>query len=277
MKRKILAFFLITIFLLTSYAWAVTGKWKLIIRIKGVVESQFRGATKWERIWRNRMLKDGDRARTLKDSRERIKLADNSLISMGQNTEVEMSQYEVKEKSRIVKVKLFFGKIRNKVTRLSGKKTKYEVETPNAVLAAKGTDFYVEYDNETAGEDKGGVTKLIVFEDSILVTSRKESALIAAGNSALIGPSGVIEINPAGLKALPAGSAKPDGPIDIDMIEFEPDLFQASTADVPFDPHAPPVSNPTVTSGVPNIPQGGGVVAPPPGQTGSITVIVNTK
>ena len=276
MRKKIAIILLIAIVALTVSAWAVSEKWKLVIRLKGTVESQFRGKNRWEQIWQSRMLQDGDRARTMANSKARIKLADNSMVTLGQNTEVELSKYQVEKKSNITEIKLFFGKVRNRVTKAKGKKTRYRVKTPNAVLAARGTEFYVEYDNEQAGNGSGGVTKLIVFSDTVEMIVGDKSVLVHQGNSAMVGPSGNIVVNPPGLKAAPPGSPVTPGNPDIDLIEYDPTVYEATAHDVPHDPHAPSTST-AVSGDNPNTVQEGGSgpnVVPPLSETGNINVII---
>ena len=276
MSRKTVIILLMVIMALTAVSWAVSDKWKLVIKVAGTVESQFSGQSKWEEIWQSRMLQDGDRTRTLANSRARIKLSDNSLVTLGQNTEVELSKYQVEQKSNVVELKLLFGKIRNNVAKSKNKKVKYEVKTPNAVLAARGTDFFVEYSNETAGEQpQGGVTKLIVFSDTVELTAGGRTVLIHQGNSAMVGASGNITVNPPGLKAAPPSPpGVPNAIPDIDLVEYQPQTHEANAQEIPYDPHVPN----TAGNSTPNTVQEGGtgpnVVPPSGGEGGHINVII---
>lgn len=275
MSRKTVIILLMVLMALTAVSWAVSDKWKLVIKVAGTVESQFAGQSKWEEVWQSRMLQDGDRTRTLANSRARIKLSDNSLVTLGQNTEVELSKYQVEQKSNVVELKLMFGKIRNNVAKSKDKKVQYEVKTPNAVLAARGTDFYVEYSNETAGEPQGGVTKLIVFSDTVELTAGGQTILIHQGNSAMVGASGNIVVNPPGLEASPPSPpGTPNLKPDVDLVEYEPQVYEANAQEIPYDPHIPNTTgNPS-----PNTVQEGGtgpnVVPPAGGEGGHINVII---
>lgn len=279
MKRKIAMFLFICFIVVTISAWAVSPEWKLVIAVKGIVQSQFTGSSKWVRIWQSRMLKDGDKAKTKADSRAKIRLADNSVVTIGANSEVEVSQFKLKKQSRIVKIKLFFGKMRNKVGRFTGKESKYEVQTPNAVMAARGTDFFVEYDNERAdeSEETEGVTRIIVFSDNVELTAEGVTKIISAGNSAMVGPSGNIIMNPAGLmpKSAPpliAGQKPQRKPGDADLMQYEPGPQHTTMNNIPLDPYFPP-QRPNTPPANPEIRPDAPMV-PPPGHTGSITVIV---
>jgi hypothetical protein len=274
-KKYLYAFVLLcAVVLCSSTSWAVTGDWKLVIKVKGVVESQFQGDPKWERIWQNRLLHDGDKTRTGSDSRAIIRLVDNSYFTLGENTEVEVSKFQLTSTERELKMKITAGKMRSSIGKFTGKNSKVEVQTPNAVMAARGTEFFVEYDDKTAGPGAGGVTRVIVFESTVAVTSNGVTQLVTAGNSAEIGPSGNIMLNPPGLEASIPGSMQPSPQApDVDLIEFDPVIYQAGTAGVPSDPYVP--NSPVATGGSADyVPQNGGAFVPPPGNTGSIIVII---
>lgn len=278
MSRKTVIILLMVLMALTAVSWAVSDKWKLVIKVAGTVESQFGGQSRWEEIWQSRMLQDGDKARTLANSRARIKLSDNSIVTLGQNTEVEMSKYQVEPKSNVVELKLLFGKIRNNVAKSKGKKVKFEVKTPNAVLAARGTDFFVEYSDETAGAPQGGVTRLIVFSDTVELTAGGRSVLIHQGNSAMVGASGNIIVNPPGLRAAPPpapGSAVTPGTNpDIDLVEYGPQVHEANAQEIPYDPHVPNTTGNPTAGTVQEGGSGPNVVPPSGGEGGHINVII---
>ena len=268
-------FLLCAVILCSTASWGVSQDWKLVVRVKGVVESQFQGESKWERIWQNRLLLDGDKTRTGTDSRAIIRLVDNSYFTLGEKTEVEVAKFQLSTSERELKMKLTQGKLRSSIGKFTGKKNQVEVQTPNAVMAARGTEFYVEYDDTTAGPGAGGTTNLIVFESSVAITSNGVTQIITAGNSAQVGPSGVIMLNPPGLGSRAPGFMQPTPQApDVDLIEFEPTIY-TGTATVPADPYVPPHS-PIVTGGsTGQAPlQTGGAIVPPPGNTGSIIVII---
>jgi hypothetical protein len=258
MKIRIAVLLIVSLCLLAfSSVFANDQNWRLAIRDRGVVENQYSGRGSWHRIWQSRMLNDGDRLRTQANSRARVQLPDNSIISIGENSEVEMSEFKMNDQSRIVKVKLFMGRVRSRVGHFFGKESSYEVETPNGVLAARGTDFLVQH---TGGTDAGGQTTLLVYSSAVDVTAGGQTMTIPAGNSAVIAPTGMIFMNPAGVtvQQSPVETSSPDA-----------DLFQApaesssssssssstsststtSTSSVPADP----ISN-TTTTGVASSP-----------------------
>lgn len=275
MKKVFNALVLLSFLLLgTNTAWSVTADWKLVVRVKGVVESLFSGETNWERIWQSRMLRDGDKARTGADSRANIRLADNSIVVLGANTEVEISKFQISDQSRNVEFKLFNGKMRNTVGSFRGKDSRFEVKTPNAVMAARGTEFYVEYEPQSVGDgNRGGTTRLIVFTNSVEITAGGVTKIITAGNSAQVGPTGGIVINPPGVEM--RGPSSPPSMIpDIDLIEYQPAPAPSVVHQIPYDPQVPQQT--IATGGKPDSPplQPSGTVVPPPGNTGSVIIII---
>lgn len=270
MKRNIVIILLVTfIIAVFSAAYCARDNWKLVVRVKGTVENQYAGSSKWHLIWQSRKLQDGDKARTQENSRAKIRLADQSVITLGENTEVEMSEFHVKEQSRVAKIKLFLGRIRTRVGRFTGKESKFEVKTPNAVLAARGTDFTTEYVTRSPGK-----TNVIVFSDSVdVLVNGKKKATVTQGNAAQIDAQGNVIMNPPGVSPMPPGQGKG---VDGDMVEYEPEYTEEATdSEVPREPStvegAPTGSSPDGTTGEP------GGIQPPPGDTGDVYIIIEPQ
>lgn len=266
MKKKMLftmlAFAIIACFI-AAIAFAAAADWKLVIKIKGDVESQKQGLTAWDKIWQSRMLKDGDKARTGADSQARIKFGDQSVGLLGSNTTVEISQFDVTDTERTSKVKLILGKIRVFVSKFTGKKNTFEVVTPNAVLAARGTEFYVGYADENGqafykskllacsdmarlvtkyiGQASAANTRIAVFSGEVIVSSAIERYVITSGQTALVNAAGSITINPASFP-FPAGApAIPGG--DADLMHPKQSLSDTEPSTVK-PPAQPPLYNP---------------------------------
>lgn len=231
--------------LIIQPCFALGRDWKLVIKVKGTVESQKAGQTGWDSIWSSRMLADGDKAKTLDDSRAKVKLADQSIFLIGSNSLVEMSQFKLTPESRIAKFKLLVGKIRVKAEKFLGGKSDFEITTPNCVLAARGTEFYVE--QEKISPNPGGDTKMIVFSGSVSVTSKTEHYVVEAGQTAIINTAGSIFVNPAGFMFPGRAAAPPTGDSDLtdplgSISETRHDLSPP-----PGPPEPPPIYNPSVT------------------------------
>lgn len=91
---------------------------------------------------------------TQKESRSKALFDDESLLTVGEDSRVEMTEhiYDPRRKRRSMVVKLIHGKLRALVSRIvTGSGSKFEVHTPAAVAAARGTYFVVWVEGETSG------------------------------------------------------------------------------------------------------------------------------
>ncbi|MBM3465487.1 MAG: FecR domain-containing protein, partial [Armatimonadetes bacterium] len=187
---------------------------RIIVRVTGKVASRQPGQDDWSPIWRSRVLTDGDMARTYQDARACVKLADGSQFTVGQDSVVEMTKFELTDAGRTVVFNLLVGKIRARGAKAVGKQSKFEVKTPNGVLAARGTDFYVKQTpgaqsrrpemlasrviaDATQPGPAAMRTWLIVFDGRVDVTSSREKRSFSAGDWAIIEPDGTIRSRPS--------------------------------------------------------------------------------
>jgi len=197
---KMRAFFLaVSLFVFTIFlvrcAWGLDPDWKLVARLNGTVESQKAQQDSWNFIWESRMLKDGDKARTSANSRAKICLADQSVLTIGENSLVEMSEFKMTPQSRIVKLKLEFGKLRSRVEKFLGKESRFEVTTPNAVLAARGTDFLVDQEKVTRQFGVGGCY-VVVFSGTVNINTPTGAYSLLPGQTGLVTTGGQFFLNP---------------------------------------------------------------------------------
>jgi len=217
MQKKIIFALLIlfVIFLYATPACSASDNWKVVIRVDGTVQSQKYQQVAWDNIWQSKMLKDGDKARTLNDSRANIRLADNSVITIGENTTVQMTDFKLTPQSRIAKLNLLAGKLRIKVGKFFGKESKFEVTTPTAVLAARGTDFYVE--DNTKNEQASFVSlapapsfTVMVFDGIVNANVGGQSFTVPAGQMMTFTAGGIM-INPLPQVSAPAPTVASTG------------------------------------------------------------------
>jgi hypothetical protein len=205
--------------LFCSLTGALNPEWKLVSRVSGTVQSLAAQDNTWNSILQTRLLRDGDRARTLEKSRAKIQLADQSVVTMGENTTVEIVKFQLKENKRIVELKLGIGRLRANVAKFLKGDSSFEVKTTNTTLAARGTEFYVDVmpegqkvssassppslaslgthgpQTDAAGDDRMTIY-FIVFSGVVNATTPTGSRLFYAGQSGSVTPAGVIIINP---------------------------------------------------------------------------------
>jgi hypothetical protein len=85
----------------------------------------------------------GDKLQTSRQSTLTVDLIDGSQLVLSDVSTVVIDQKIGSVTDSIIE--LFNGKVRSIVTRLAGKAAGFEVHTPNAVVAVRGTDFETEF------------------------------------------------------------------------------------------------------------------------------------
>lgn len=214
---RIAVFVFAAAFLFSVLTAVMTPEWKLVVRVKGTVESLAAKTSDWIYIHQARLLKDGDKARTLKDSRAKIQLADQSVVTLGADTVVELEQFKLKGNSRIVELKMEIGRLRANVAKFLKGESRFEIRSTNATLAARGTEFYVDLqgDNPDAAGG-GGLTGayingqvsqsggpgganmfLSVFSGAVEAKTQVGTHVFQAGDIGLINSQGSIFVNPS--------------------------------------------------------------------------------
>lgn len=195
--------------LLAVPALAQGGSWVTVVRKQGTVESRLASSDTWLRIVTNRRLGSSDWARTSSDGAAQLRLADNSLVAMGPSTQVQLERFTLGGRERDTSFAVRNGAVRAQVSRFGGQRSRFQVSTPNAVLAAQGTDFLVTVLNpdQTASEDgwvqaQGGgqvLTRLAVFSGIVTMTNNLGRTLVVhPGGTAEIMGDGPPEPNPSG-------------------------------------------------------------------------------
>jgi ferric-dicitrate binding protein FerR (iron transport regulator) len=108
-----------------------------------------------------------DLVRTDDQGRIRIKLLDQSVISLGVKSQLRVISHD--STSRQTSLELNYGKLRAQVSKITRAGVKFELRTPNAVAGVIGTDFGVDATDPE-------VTKFICIEGSVQLTSVDPSA-----------------------------------------------------------------------------------------------------
>ncbi len=114
-----------------------------------------------------------DTYQTEAKSRLKILFEDDSIISMGENSKLMITEniYDPNEKKRSTVVKMVGGSMRVMVGKaFAGGKTKFEVHTPTSVAAARGTYFIV-WVQESLEKPSSGV---LVLEGEVAVSPVRE-------------------------------------------------------------------------------------------------------
>lgn len=281
---------------------APAADWKLVARVNGKVEGFLHQKQAWQTIWQAILMQDGDKARTYKDSRAKIVFADDSSVIIGENALVEIDKFDYKPQTRKIEIKLLLGKIRAQVGKFLGKDSSFEVITPNGVLSARGTEFFVEQQEEMdvtsahrlkAGEDElfaaspgqMGSTLVRVFSGTVWANTPLGNFPILAGQSAQLTGGGHFQLNPGNFPPLGprnigsgtgtsgTGTGGTSGNADPDL---DLQLPSALTNTSPLPPTSPlGIQSGSGNQAPPVEPGNGGIQPPNPSGSGNLQIIVN--
>lgn len=118
------------------------------------------------------ILQWNDLLSTNTKGRLRAGLTDGSILSLGSNSELRVVQHDASTQQTLLE--LDYGKLRNRVVKITQPAGKFEVKTPNAIIGVIGTDFYVAYGNNQ--------TIVICYEGQITVTPLAGGAVVGSNN-----------------------------------------------------------------------------------------------
>jgi len=97
-----------------------------------------------------------DVIRTKHRSRTQLKLIDGSMLNMGPDYMMEINKYvfDANKKVRSGVIEVLRGKVRATVAKIGsgGKNSRFEIHTPTAIAAARGTQFIVNVDSSLMSE-----------------------------------------------------------------------------------------------------------------------------
>ncbi|HTR48625.1 MAG TPA: FecR domain-containing protein [Verrucomicrobiae bacterium] len=105
-------------------------------------------------------LQWNDLLKTTKSGRVRAGLSDGSILSVGSDSQLRVVQHDAA--SQQTSLEMNYGKLRSQVEKITKQGGKFEVKTPNAVIGAIGTDFYVGFASNK--------TTVICYQGKVAVT-----------------------------------------------------------------------------------------------------------
>lgn len=114
--------------------------------LEGAAEVQRAGAAAWAPLSHADGLGLGDQIRTLAESRMKILLRDDSLLTLGESSQLRLDEQVVGE-APVSTFQLLFGTIRAIATeRYGAAGARFEVKTPTAIAGVRGTEFVAAHD-----------------------------------------------------------------------------------------------------------------------------------
>ena len=159
MKKIILALFAIAVPALT---FAEDAK---IVQVYGPVEYRVNQNSVWQKAEKDTMVPEGGAVKSGEAGSALIQMENKSRVWLKENTALEIEQ----KQSLITRLALVFGKIKVRVPHLR-RKEKFDLRTPTAVCAVRGTEFVMESDME------GKMTLEVLFGEvkmSYMITPQK--------------------------------------------------------------------------------------------------------
>jgi hypothetical protein len=175
MRRPVLLIFinamiLIVVFALLTQSLVIIQRIAKADNVTGLVEVQRSGKGPWKTLSSDDLIKTGDVVRSGKDGVAEFKWADGTRWKIMPATEIKVKKsiYNVVKKSDQSQLELSTGKVFIRIIKALGPSSKFEVETPTAVAAVRGTIFSVEVVN--------GKTEVAVLKGKVWLSSDDQGA-----------------------------------------------------------------------------------------------------
>ena len=151
-KRSILASFLVLMIIALAFICYATeaskvGVISFILGAPGDVELKHQNDLEWHRVNLEMDVLAGDVIKTKAESRLEIKLIDESILRIGENTAFEITEALVQNKTKKIHSTLKKGRIWANVAKLKGKNDEFQLKAPTAVCAVRGTIYRMDADS----------------------------------------------------------------------------------------------------------------------------------
>lgn len=152
-----------------AHAGSTFGK---VSKLSGSAKVQRGAIGPWLGLSTSAPIYTGDRAVTGDNCRIEVTLAIGGILRIDEN-----SQVDFEEKSGgVTGVRVWLGRVWSTITKALTPASKFEVATPTAVAAVRGTEFFVDVDGDEAGSeaDNSDGTEVGVIEGEVEVTDLAE-------------------------------------------------------------------------------------------------------
>jgi hypothetical protein len=170
-------------FLLRSWLGTVVTQTATLADVSGVVEVLPAGSNTWQPVEPGRRVTTGDRIRTRASSAVTLAFFDGSTTSLAAKTELTVSQLSGRRDGhdKIIVLHQWVGRTYNRVQRLLDPASRFEIETPTAVTAVRGTVFTVEVTPD-------GATQVTVGEGLVEVTAQETTVEVQPSQATTVQP-----------------------------------------------------------------------------------------
>lgn len=156
--------------------------------VVGQIDLLKSGTEQAEPVQKNQAVELGDIVRSKSHSKAQITLTDQTVLSIAENSRLQINGFRFPEEERQKKslIRMFRGKLRSAVHAQAGGQTHFEVTTPTAVAAIRGTDFFTIVHSSVLSEiivkqGRVGVRNILATERDFQLLVPNEGAHIAKG------------------------------------------------------------------------------------------------
>jgi hypothetical protein len=147
--------------------------------VRGNAEVQVKKGEEWKKLSVNDRIPEGSTVRTRKESEIGIGFKNGVFWDQRANSTVKVTSARRKGDFDLHKLFLSIGKTITTIRKATGKEYRFEIDTPSAVSAARGTEF-------RTGVDEYEATRSEVLEGQINIEARNQILSIAEGEGVLV-------------------------------------------------------------------------------------------
>lgn len=148
--------------------------------IKGNVMAQEKGSEEWHTLHPEDLLRQGSGIRTTEESAVEITFEDGASFYLRPNTTLKINTASKKGFDHFIRqIYLRSGKTISRLKEATGSESRFEIQTPSAVAAARGTEFRVSVDDIEA-------TRSEVLQGKIGVEAMKQAVEVNEGEGTLV-------------------------------------------------------------------------------------------
>ncbi|MBI4656055.1 MAG: FecR domain-containing protein [Elusimicrobia bacterium] len=149
-----------------------------IYKLKGTVEVQSAGRQDWIKTSKPSTLNEGDIVRTGKKSFCEILMKDGTYARIDENSTLKIDSAKISSEERNFSFNALFGKLMFMVSKFKTNNSKFQVRTPAAVCAVRGTEFAIIVSSDAVNAG--------VFEGKLAVGTETEEKELNPDTEALV-------------------------------------------------------------------------------------------
>ena len=147
--------------------------------LKGTALRKSAGEEEWKPLMLHEALKVGTAIKTAKDSSVEITFEDGTSFLIRENSELAVVTAKKGALHLLRSLYLKSGKVISRIKSATGRDSRFEIETPSALAAARGTEYRVAVDNENN-------PRVEALENSIDLSAADTTLMLHEGHGSII-------------------------------------------------------------------------------------------